>query len=286
MLMSSACPTPNSYSSAPKSVSGLFEIVAIMCQISQGNVAPAEALRRMTGLLGTEATTICRVDLRNARDAATVIGHEARRHHAEDAGRLDVSFARGVCKDNIGTAKAGTVWSGTAEDFEDQDPLRLVFRYRRLAETIVIPLARQGSSGDFLELHFAHPVSTTLLSHLEFLGPVLADCWKARALGLFSDMLLSRRRTKSHAPARAAILGTENPCRLSRAEYRVCLLLSRGLNNQSVLAALSITMATLRTHLRNIYAKTGTASQSELIHLLLDPAPRRGARNENDADVA
>ncbi|MDK3072574.1 LuxR C-terminal-related transcriptional regulator [Sedimentitalea sp. JM2-8] len=284
--MSAANPSPNSYRAAPKSVSGLFEIVAIMCQLSQGNIAPAEALRRMTGLLGTEATAICRVDLRSARDATTVISHEARRYHSEDVGRLDMSFARGICKDNIGTAITGSVWSGTAEDFGDRDPLALVFRHRRLAETVVIPLARQGSSGDFLELHFGDPVSAGLLSHLEFLGPVLADCWKARTLGLFSDMLLSRRRVRSHPTARAAILAMENPCRLSRAEYRVCLLLSRGLNNQSVLSALSITMATLRTHLRNIYAKTGTASQPELIHLLLNPAPRRGTRDEDDADVA
>lgn len=252
-------PTPGS--DGPKSSTQLFEAVARLCQASQGTIPLAQAMRRIGNLLGSEITAICRIDLNAERESAMVIWHESRRTLSEDAGPFLVSFASGICRANIGTVQAGSVWRGTLDDFEDDPRLASVFRHRRLAETVVIPLDRQGHSGDFLELHFAHPVSDTLLGHLEFMGPVLAKCWKDRAVGLFSDSLLSRRRSLPPAPAHRAILSMDNPCHLSRAEYRVCLLLSRGLNNPAVLSELSITMATLRTDLRNIYAKSGTASQ-------------------------
>jgi len=68
------------------------------------------------------------------------------------------------------------------------------------------------------------------------------------------------------------ILSAENPARLSRAEYRVCLKLSRGRTLESAQCELGVTRATIRTHLRNIYAKTNTSCQSELINRLLASA--------------
>lgn len=261
-------------------------MVAVLCQASQGSIALAEALRRISSLVGTEVTAICRVDLSTSQDSAKVVSHEARRSYSEDVGPFEVSFARGICGQNIETARAGSVWSGTLGDFETFERLASIFRHRRLAETVVIPLQRKNGFGDFLELHFSQPVSATLLANLEYMGPVLANCWKARSLGLFSDSLLSRRRVLPPVRSERAILSVENPNRLSRAEYRVCMLLSRGLNNEAVLSELSITMPTLRTHLRNIYAKTDSASQPELIHKLLSTAPRRDMRREDSADVA
>lgn len=74
-----------------------------------------------------------------------------------------------------------------------------------------------------------------------------------------------------------SILSAENPARLSRAEYRVCLKLSRGRTLESVQFELGVTRATVRTHLRNIYAKTNTTSQPELIsRLLVSAAVRQG----------
>ncbi|RYH11287.1 helix-turn-helix transcriptional regulator [Tropicimonas sp. IMCC6043] len=268
------------------SVSRLFEIVAVLSQASQGSVALVEALRRMGNLIGSNVTAICRVDLTASHDVAKVFCHESRRPVSEDAGPFEVSFARGVCGASIDTAKAGTVWRATLADIETRERLASLFRHRRLAETVVIPLQKDNGSGDFLELHFTQPVSATLLEYLEYMGPVLARCWKGRSPGMFSDSMLSRRRKLPPSPVSGAILSMENPCRLSRAEYRVCVLLSRGLNNQAVLEELSITMATLRTHLRNIYAKTDSASQPELIHKLLSTTPRHGLRREGDAYVA
>ncbi|TNC63599.1 helix-turn-helix transcriptional regulator [Rubellimicrobium roseum] len=64
------------------------------------------------------------------------------------------------------------------------------------------------------------------------------------------------------------LLSVSNPARLSRAEFRVCVLLSKGLNTSSVCSELSISISTLRTHLRNIFAKTKVTSMAELLCLL------------------
>jgi DNA-binding NarL/FixJ family response regulator len=68
---------------------------------------------------------------------------------------------------------------------------------------------------------------------------------------------------------RTSILGMDNPAGLSRAEFRVCLLLSRGLSVKAVSEDLNLSENTIRSHLRAIYSKTETASLPELIYLIM-----------------
>lgn len=77
------------------------------------------------------------------------------------------------------------------------------------------------------------------------------------------------------------ILSADNPARLSRAEYRVCLLLSYGKTVEKARQQLDVTMVTLRKHLKNIYAKIGTTCLDERLyrHLTL------GADVSNSAKV-
>ncbi len=283
--MSIAYRRAHSVLSGPTSLPRLFESVATLCQASQGSIALVEALRRIGNLLGTEVTALCRVNLSTPQDTARAFSHDAHRPLSENPRPLVVSFAHGVCSENIAAARPGSIWRGTLEDFAHREQLARFFQNRRLAETIVIPLQRKNGYGDFLELHFFHQVSADLLANIENMGPVMADCWKNRSLGLFSESILSRHRVPPAVSSQGPILSVENPCGLSRAEYRVCMLLSRGLNNEAVLSELSITMATLRTHLRNVYAKTDSASQPELIHKLLCAATRDRISREN-VDVA
>ncbi|SDE72795.1 DNA-binding transcriptional regulator, CsgD family [Ruegeria marina] len=180
----------------------------------------------------------------------------------------------------------GSVLSARLSDVETNPILVEFYQQRRLSETIIIPLDRRNGVVDVLELHYLFPISVAELEHLELIGPVLAGCWEGRSLGLFSDALLAGSRAIRKSQVSEEILSVENPFRLSRAEYRVCLLLSRGLNNKAVLSELSITMATLRTHLGNIYAKTGATSQSELVHMLLVSQSARNIHRIGTSDVA
>ena len=278
--------SPISASSGQKSVSRLFEVVSIICQASQGTVSLVEALRRTGGIIGSEVTSICRVDFKTSARPVKVIGHGLHGSGAARSQDPGISFAKDVCSEFIGDLCMGSVLSAHLSDFEDNPTLAEFYRRRRLVETIIMPLDRKNGVIDLLELHYRSPVSSAELAHLELIGPVLAECWGGRSLGLFSDALLSGSRSVRNARNSGEILSMENPCRLSRAEYRVCLLLSRGLNNKAVLSELSITMATLRTHLGNIYAKTGATSQSDLVHMLLVSQTARKIYRIGSSDVA
>jgi DNA-binding CsgD family transcriptional regulator len=56
---------------------------------------------------------------------------------------------------------------------------------------------------------------------------------------------------------------------LSRAEARVVALLARGYRLDQVADALGVAYETVRKHLKQVFGKTGTARQAELVRLLV-----------------
>jgi DNA-binding CsgD family transcriptional regulator/PAS domain-containing protein len=66
--------------------------------------------------------------------------------------------------------------------------------------------------------------------------------------------------------------------RLTRAERQVLARLVAGDTPKEITAALGVGMATVRTHLQRLFAKTDTRRQAELLTLLLQSAPQIGRR--------
>lgn len=64
------------------------------------------------------------------------------------------------------------------------------------------------------------------------------------------------------------ILGFQNPARLSRAEFRVCMKIAEGAENAAICAALCLSESTVRSHIRAICGKTGAADRGGLLTLL------------------
>ena len=65
---------------------------------------------------------------------------------------------------------------------------------------------------------------------------------------------------------------------ITQAELRLMIQLSQGMSLQEAADALKVTMATVKTHLIHIFAKTGTHSQAELMRLTMGAiAPVRAA---------
>jgi len=60
---------------------------------------------------------------------------------------------------------------------------------------------------------------------------------------------------------------------LTGSELRVLLAMSPGLSVKEAAEILGIGDTTAKTHLQNIYAKTGTSKQTELMHLFMSSAP-------------
>ena len=91
---------------------------------------------------------------------------------------------------------------------------------------------------------------------------------------MYKRQTLLKSAAKQAAPLIGSpILSADNPARLSRSEYRVCLLLRHGQSPDQMLAELGIKESTLRTHLSNLYAKTGARNLAELTFQLVSELP-------------
>jgi LuxR family maltose regulon positive regulatory protein len=111
-------------------------------------------------------------------------------------------------------------------------------------------------------------------------GPPMAALLKAltkqsSAAGYVRRLLAATTRTQ-HRPARGQALVEP----LSDREFDVLRLLGTDLDGPDIARALSVSLSTVRTHTRNIYAKLGVTSRRAAVRqahdLNLLPGPRRG----------
>ncbi len=138
----------------------------------------------------------------------------------------------------------------------------------------VIPMSVTRQSVDYIEFHFAQGLARAAQHEIEALVPTIERSWRGRKPGLVTQVIADdrvpvARRLSDRANWDVPILGMSNPAGLSRAEFRVCLMLSRGLSVKTVSEELSLSENTVRSHLRAIYAKTETSSLPELIYRIL-----------------
>ncbi|WP_296419962.1 helix-turn-helix transcriptional regulator [Pseudooctadecabacter sp.] len=96
---------------------------------------------------------------------------------------------------------------------------------------------------------------------LEPLAQELPVIWGSRIKGVIASMVSEEDKSD-------AILGPRNPFNLTQTERKVCHLLTDGLSAKDVAQRLEVSMPTVRTHLRNIYAKTGLDGMVAVVHRL------------------
>jgi DNA-binding CsgD family transcriptional regulator len=248
----------------------VMSAIAAWYEVIQGGAALKRALESLCDAFGAEAAAVSRFD--RTRSTTRIIPHDAELRNVL-APKLSRSFAHSVLGDYAGKVRPATIWSSTM--VTDPDPALTHFQERRaLRELIVIPLGTIDTGEDYLELHYRESVDQKLQVRLQYLAETLCHAWRNRDPGLFVERMLASQRNAGGRTDYQDILAFGNPAKLSRAEYRVCLLLSRGLSNESVCEELSITASTLRSHLRAIYDKTGVESKAELIYHLLSSKTR------------
>lgn len=148
---------------------------------------------------------------------------------------------------------------------------------REIAEIVVISLGGVQKR-DFVEFHFNTALKHSEKLEFEALTPTIVRSWAGRKKGLVAEKLVGApRRTVSSMRQKAwsePLLSMTNPAGLSRAEFRVCLMLSKGLSVKGVVAELGTSEATVRSHLRSIYAKTEVKGIAELLYLILSKEER------------
>ena len=252
--------------------------IASWCGAVHGSMQLSEALGAISQAIGAEVAAVSRDTGKDGR-GRIVAGCDSR---SDDSN--SVPFKRPMAEDVLGDfynrVRAGTVWF-LSDHIDDADfglsaSLNGWLVSRGIAEIVVVALESSRLQHDYLEFHFNQPVSRPDKVEFDSLMPTLVRAWAGRKTGLVTQAQMDERivwarrqaeesRIKPHEP----ILGVGNPAKLSRAEFRVCLLLSRGLSVKAVTEELGLTESTIRSHLRSIYSKTYTKSLAELLYRLL-----------------
>lgn len=249
--------------------------VAAWCGGLHGSMTLAQALERLACGIGARAAAISRHHHRT---------EECPRSVAVFNGTFELPLPKPQCHHvlgyQFGRARAGTAWF--LGDMLD-DPAWLPsyeldgwLSAGDVREIAVLPMATTPQHTDYIEFHFDQPFSRSAQHEFETLVPTIQRSWTGRRPGLVAratadGRALLARRPETEGPTvwTTSILGMDNPAGLSRAEFRVCLLLSRGLSVKAVSQDLNLSENTVRSHLRAIYAKTETASLPELIYLIM-----------------
>lgn len=254
---------------------GLVDGVANWCEALNGGVSLQTALTRLLRAVGAEAGMLVRTHRSDFRPIA-IASHDMRANAVERP--LRMSFADGFFGPPMQVPRSASIWLGSAQANEagqESNPALTVWQGSRgLKEFVVLVLAGGTTVRDHIELHFNHRLTQDILQTLSALLPTLARTWAARQVGLVTRTVVNHRlasRPNLAEPTSRPILSSTNPARLSRAEFRVCLLLSRGLSVAGISEELKLSDATIRTHLRNTYAKVNTNCLAELVFLLLSP---------------
>ena len=246
--------------------------VVSWCEALSGAVSLQTALSALVAGLGAEAGVIVRTQMNDPRPVRIAQADLARGTRIRPLNRC---FADAYFGPLIYRARAATIWQAHAHaDDATGDPSLAEWQaLRRMKEFVVLVLSSGPQTRDHIELHFREPLSHAIESTISCMLPDMVRVWASRRVGLITRTIINHRSTASedfYASVRVKILATDNPTRLSRAEFRVCLLLGRGLMAQAVAKELSLSEATVRTHLRNIYSKTECCSLAELVFKLMD----------------
>lgn len=217
--------------------------------------------------------------IRASGEPPQVITAAVRRADAVRPERPTGTLARHLLERHADDMEPGSIWR-LSEFAEDPDfavsPAGREWSERTdLIEVSLIVLEHRRGHLDVIEIQFDRPPNRHKDIPTTMITASMAEAWAARESGLIARLIAANGRTRAPANHAAGhILGSGNPCGLSRAELRVCHLLAVGLKAADIARNLGVSIATTRTHLRNIYAKTGTSGQIEVMAMLR--ADRRG----------
>lgn len=218
-----------------------------------------KALFTLRALVKAEACMLIRVseDRSRQRKIAETGPDEA---PVPDAAKLAALLAGDACA------------VGTVHIIYDQANLAVNHSERSLSGAFAVLILRNTKNeADLVWLRFSGAPEIRTQTLLQDLTTALAEIWVQRKPGSISTMIIDNSRThraRQHKERVGTILGMENVFDLSRAEFRVCNLIRKGLKPMQIAAELGVSIATVRSHLRGIYAKTELSGQMEVLHRL------------------
>ena len=256
----------------------ILDGIASWCGALHGSMSLSDAVEAVSKGILADIAVLSR-DPRSEGKARVVAFFDAHRSD-RDLDALRRAYAQDVLGVYYTQMQKGTSWflSDHQDDptFERSSALASWQLSRGVVDIVVVSLEASGLQNDFIEFHFSKVLNRSEKEQIEAMLPTLVRAWAGRKAGLVTQAHIDERILAARVNAKAnrikpdaAILGISNPARLSRAEFRVCLLLSRGLSIKGAMDELGVSEATIRSHLRSIYSKTHTSGLAELVYRLL-----------------
>lgn len=252
--------------------------IASWCGALHGSMPLDEALAALAQAISADLCILSR-DARSEGKPRIVADYDISKsdRHNDQVRR---AFSPDVLGEYYGKMRRGSAWflSDHQDDtgFECTGGLASWRLSRGIVDIVVVGLESTGLQQDYMEFHFSNTLGREDKEEIEALLPTLVRAWSGRKTGLVTQAQMDDRMVQARASAKAnrlkadaPLLGTSNPAKLSRAEFRVCLLLSRGLSIKGLTDELGLSEATVRSHLRSIYSKTNVSGLPELVYRLL-----------------
>ena len=252
--------------------------IASWCGGLHGALELADTLQALSDGFEAEAAAIARHSKNEESGRAVAIFD--RRKDDNEVPNLRRALAQDVMGYLYHKSRPATVWflSDIHDDPQWQGTQTLTnwTISREIEEIVVISLAASAQQRDFIEFHFDRKLERSEKLEIESLVPTIVRSWSGRKPGLVTQTRMDERMIRARQSAalgkrkwNAPILGVSNPANLSRAEFRVCHLLSRGLSIKGVTEELGLTESTVRSHLRSIYSKAEVSGLAELLYRIL-----------------
>jgi DNA-binding CsgD family transcriptional regulator len=256
----------------------LAETLLSFMEWGQGIITLEDALLRTVECFGATSGAIVRIRLKTLASRPVAVAASSKNDRS--AG----SFLAGkVIGENAKVLKVGIpfLMSSLEDSWGLHSPENEVWKKRKTgAGDLGFACVSRGTcDADFLELHFSDHSNTRWEREAGWYTAALARIFEVRRPGLITEALTRKSsdanpRSKDHM----TILGANNPAGLTRTEFKVCVLLSRGLTVKVVVSEMGVSIATVRSHLRNIYAKTGVSGVHELALRLVSSEERNALR--------
>lgn len=144
-----------------------------------------------------------------------------------------------------------------------------------IVQISLLLLGHEDGSYDMLEILFEKLPDFSVDIPTAIIAIALSDAWSHRSPGLVLGLIAKFGIKNRLRPElfQSHILSPDNPYALSRAQQRVCQLLAAGQKPADIARLMGISITTVRSHLSNIYTKTKTSGQFEIIALINGPAP-------------
>jgi len=247
----------------------IIDGVASWCSALNGKLPLRTGLRALLELVSGEVIALTRFRPESKQTGQSIIYDPCDR--TLGIAPMSASQSALLLGNYLFKCQSGTAWLSSMMD-ADLNPRLVEFQQRRgFGELVVIPTHVSENIADVIEIHFQHANDNQRMAILKQLIPTLVSTWKDRNIGLFESSASIRQiEGVPCIDSLAPIMSLENPFKLTRTEYRLCLLLSRGYSMRAIEDVVNISTSTGRTHLRHIYQKTGCVTLADLTYRLVD----------------